>query len=109
MMNIACSPLSTKRWNTMPSTASTPRLTATSPQATHTAARPKKTGASTATTAIRAVQGISGASRMVSQRARFVSMMRDPRIAGTLQPKPSSNGRKLLPCSPIVCIKRSVM
>ena len=60
-------------------------------------------------TAIRAVQGISGASIIVSKRARFVSIMRDPKIEGTLQPKPSSSGIKLLPWRPIACINRSVM
>ena len=69
---------------------------------------PKKAGARNAITASRAVQGTSGASRIVSSRARRSSMIRAPSTAGTLQPNPRNSGRNDLPCSPIKCMKRSI-
>ena len=108
MMNGTCSS-SKKKWcSASPNPARIRILPPTSAQDTMNAVGPKNTAATIATTAIRAVQGTSGISRVVSSRARFDSMMRVPITAGTLQPKPSKIGKKLLPCSPIMCIQRSV-
>src|SRR5512134_3538498 len=78
------------------------------PQETKIAFDPKKTGARKATTAIRAVQGTSGAIKIVRKRAGFESITRVPNIDGTLHPKPRNRGRKDLPCNPIRCIKLSI-
>ncbi len=80
----------------------------TNPQMTHMASLPKKAGAKKATTAIRAVHGTNGASKMVNRRDFHESITRVPITAGTLQPKPRKSGKKDLPCSPIQCIKLSM-
>ena len=108
MMNAVWSPRNASLFTTIPATARTARLSATSPNEMRVAPVTKKAGIRNAITASRAVHGTSGASRIVSQRARRSSMMREPRTAGTLQPKPRKSGMNDLPCSPIRCMKRSM-
>ncbi len=108
MMKAARSPPNATLLITMPEMAKTTRLKPTKPQATTGAAAPKKRGVMKARTIIRAVQGTRGANMMVSSRPRRDSITRVPITAGTLQPKPRNKGRKLLPCKPIKCMKRSI-
>ena len=68
----------------------------------------KKAGTRTANTASLAVHGTNGANKIVKSLLRSDSMIRVPMMAGTLHPKPRKSGMKLLPCKPIVCIKRSI-
>ena len=46
---------------------------------------------------------------MVSRRSLRLSSVRVAIIAGTLHPKPIRSGMNDLPCSPILCIIRSIM
>ena len=48
-------------------------------------------------TAIRAVQGINGARKIVSNLALRDSIILEPITAGTLHPKPVNSGRKDFP------------
>ena len=57
----------------------------------------------------RAPQLISGAMNWVMSRSRRDSIVRVAMMAGTVQPKPTSRGMKLLPCSPTVRMARSMM
>ncbi len=108
MMKAARSPRKAILLMAMPDRANTIRFNAIRPHETSVAAWPKKTGARKAMTTMRAVQGTNGASMMVSSRARRDSITRAPTMEGTLQPKPRNKGRKLLPCRPIRCMKRSI-
>ena len=55
-----------------------------------------------------APQLISGTTSMVIIRLRMLSKVRVAMIAGTEHPNPKRRGMKLLPCSPIRCMRRSV-
>ena len=57
----------------------------------------------------RALQLISGSISIVIIRLFRLSIVREAMIAGTLQPKPMTNGMKDLPCNPILCINLSMM
>ena len=46
---------------------------------------------------------------IVMSRERRLSMVRVAMTAGTLQPKPMMSGMNDLPCSPIRCMRRSMM
>jgi len=52
---------------------------------------------------------MSGVTSIVTSLSRRFSSVRVAMIAGTEQPNPISMGMKLLPCSPILCITRSMM
>ncbi len=69
----------------------------------------KNTAANKAYTGNRAPQDMNGFIIMVSTRSRWFSIVRVDIIAGTLQPKPTSNGTKALPGKPITRIKRSMI
>ena len=51
---------------------------------------------------------MKGITIIVVSRSRSDSMVRVAITAGTEQPKPSSIGIKLLPCSPNMCMKPSI-
>ena len=57
----------------------------------------------------RAEQLIIGRTSIVTSRLRLLSMVRVAMTAGTLQPKPMMSGMNDLPCSPILCMRRSMM
>ena len=57
----------------------------------------------------RALHDMNGVTSIVIMRLLWLSMVRDAIIAGTLQPNPISMGMNDLPCSPILCIRRSIM
>ena len=90
-------PLKRILFNSAPLPTRTARENSTKPHETQMAYFPKNTGAMNATTAIRAVQGTSGAIRMVSSRAGQASITLVPMIAGTLHPKPMTIGIKERP------------
>ena len=46
---------------------------------------------------------------IVMSRERRLSMVRVAMTAGTLQPKPMISGMNDFPCSPIRCMRRSMM
>ena len=52
---------------------------------------------------------MKGSTIIVINRERRLSMVRVAITAGTLQPKPMMSGMNDLPCSPILCIRRSMM
>ena len=52
---------------------------------------------------------MNGSTSMVISLERRLSMVRVAMTAGTLQPKPMTNGMNDLPCSPILCISLSMM
>jgi len=56
----------------------------------------------------RAEQDMNGCISTVSMRPRGSSMMREPMMAGTLQPKPMTIGTRALPGSPRRRISRSI-
>ena len=97
-----------KVWTAIPTAPRTRMLRATSDQTTSVAWDAKTAAAMKVRTARRAVQGTKGVRSIVRSRAFFDSMIRTPRIAGTLQPKPMHMGMKLLPCSPTRCMNRSM-
>ena len=59
-------------------------------------------------TMLLAAQGTRLATKAQMRRSLSVSIMRQPRQAGTLQPKPSIMGMNPLPCRPIWCIAESM-
>src|ERR1043165_5738007 len=108
MMNAERGPLKMTLFNNEPLSTRVIIESRIKPQETKSAFDPKNTGARKATTAIRAVQGTKGAIKIVKKRAGFESITRVPKMDGTLQPKPRNNGRKDLPCNPIMCMKLSM-
>ena len=108
MSKALSSPPTTNRFIINPVIISIIRLNITIPIDTNIAALPKKAAAIRVMTAILPVQGTNGATMIVNRRDLGESMMRVPRIAGTLQPNPSTSGKTDLPCRPSACINRSV-
>ena len=68
----------------------------------------KKAAANNTYTGRRAPHDIKGAMAIVIKRSRRCSSVRVAITAGTLQPKPTISGTKLLPGRPIQRIKRSI-
>ena len=52
---------------------------------------------------------MNGVTSIVTRRLLGFSMVRVAMMAGTLQPKPITMGMNDLPCSPMRCIRRSMM
>lgn len=71
------------------------------------AALPKNAVATSTYTVSRALQVTNGISSPVSRRCRRSDRMRVPARAGTLQPKPTINGRKARPGRPMSRMSRS--
>ena len=59
-------------------------------------------------TAVRALHGVRTTSVQTMIRSRMLPRTRAPRMAGTLQPAPATSGIMARPCSPILCMTRSV-
>ena len=71
-------------------------------------AGPKHAPVKSTYTGKRAPQLTSGTTRIVARRSRRLSRLRVAITAGTLHPNPINSGMKLLPCRPILCMKRSM-
>jgi hypothetical protein len=69
---------------------------------------PKNTVPTMTYTVSRAVQEVKGTRSEVRMRWRGSLRMRVAEIAGTLQPNPTTSGRKALPGRPMRRIRRSV-
>ena len=96
MIKGTCS-FSKRKWcRTSPRPARINKLQPTRPQAIQKAFEPKKTAARMVTTAMRAVQGTSGISKVVNKRARRDSMMRVPRMAGNITAKAQQDRHEAL-------------
>jgi hypothetical protein len=57
---------------------------------------------------VRAAQGTSVERKMERVLSLSVSMILQPKQAGTLQPYPSRRGMKAFPCTPTLCISPSI-
>jgi hypothetical protein len=102
------SPLKSKEFIALPTRAKIAKFSKIRPQETKEALSPKNTGVRKTNTAILALQGIKGVRKIVRRRALFSSIIREPKTAGTLHPKPRKRGRKDFPCSPIQCMNLSI-
>ena len=60
-------------------------------------------------TGMRAEQDMNGMMSMVTRRLFGLSMVRVAMTAGTLHPKPMTIGMKDFPCSPMRCMRLSMM